>query len=516
MPTLPKPFTATIGERALFAGRQASAADFDGGGGLAAGRAIQEGADRLLATTEEQEARAALVGTAQVKEKYAKALDDAVLSGADTAALKAKMADELSQIGEGFQTKRGVDGLALSTANTNLMFDEQAGRLAVQRAGAQAKVDGAKFLSAEGAIVVRNPAYLKQAETNADAFAMTVPGVAAHLRAGIAQGLKQELNQAAAFAAIKAGPEDAKTRLEAGEWDLSPDQRRVSISNAETEIRGQRADTEYQRREAVRTEMAGIEQARGRLLDDVIQGKARWPAIRDDAALTGQQTAEGITAAVNAKKEMYIMMHARNKELAGGTRKSDEGVRAELWRRTYGPVGDKPQLFTVDEIVAAAATQANGGRGLTLSDANQLIALVQNQKSEDGARFGSRVSARMSLIVSNMRASPVYSNQPDLANAIQLELMRRAEDQSTALRKAGVSPDEMFVPGSKHEFFKNDLINSIAVDVKARVHAERVTAVRVDSQAAYDALQEGTQYVDSAGKPGVKRADPRRSSGTIR
>lgn len=508
MPVLPNTYTAQLGERPGFGGRRAVAEDFSTGLGDA-GAMLSRQAKQLMADEEEGEARKALIASAEVKAKYAKLLDEAALSGADTAKLREDMTNELAKVGEGFQTKRGQESLQLHIANSQIMFDQEANAINVRRASAEARLAGQSFLANEGAIVQRNPAYLEQAIKNADAFGETLNRVPAPLRAEIVKGLKQELNQAAAWKAVKDNPEDAKKRLEGGEWDLSPDGRRALLNNADTEIKGQRADKEYQRLEKVRTERAAVDEARGKILDDIIAGKTNWARIRDNPALAGMTTPEGINDAANAKKEMYIFMQHRNNELAGQVKKSDPATKNSLWLRSYGPVGDLPQAYDNKDIVAAVAA----GK-LNTDDANQLIAVRAGAKNEDGQRFASRLGQRMQVIASSMRASPVYANQPELASNIQIELMRQAEVKSAELRKAGTPPETMFDPDSKDYFFTPKKLNDVANDIKAREQAARPRPLNIPSPEAILTVDNGTVVeangrvfvVDEASKERVRAA----------
>jgi hypothetical protein len=121
MPKLPT-FTAQIGDAPTLGGRRASADDFAPGNPL--GKTAQRVGEALLSGAEEEESRKALIASSEIRAKYARALDEAALSDTDTDKLKEQMQEELSKVGDDFQTTRGVQSLQLHQANTELMFDE--------------------------------------------------------------------------------------------------------------------------------------------------------------------------------------------------------------------------------------------------------------------------------------------------------------------------------------------------------------------------------------------------------
>jgi hypothetical protein len=134
------------------------------------GAALHKGGQAVLQLHErigEDESRQAIVGAAQIRTKYAALLDQANLNGEDTADLKSKMNDELSAVGENFQTTKGQDALDLHTATTNMVFDEQANRMAVTQAAAQARLQATGLLASDSATLRSNPGYLPLAEKNA-------------------------------------------------------------------------------------------------------------------------------------------------------------------------------------------------------------------------------------------------------------------------------------------------------------------------------------------------------------
>lgn len=497
MPKLPT-FTADLGTAPASGGRRATAQDFGAGGGVEMGRKVGKLAQNYLEDAEAEESRKALIASSELRAKYARALDEAALTGADTEQLKEKMQEEFSKVGENFATKRGAEALQLHTSNTDMMFDEQSNRIKVQRAAATARLEGSKFLNSASEIIRSNPLYLSVAEKDAEAFVQTLQNISPEQRAEIAQGLKKELNMASAVASARTDPEATKKRLEAGDWDLTPAQREAAVSKADTEVRARRADEAYQRAVKEYDERERDDKARDKNFAAIMDGTATRRAIMDDADLRPQ-----------TREHLITFMEARAKERMGQEKKSDPTVVRDLWLRIHAPESDPKKIFNGDAIFEAVAKGQ-----LNTTDANQLNVLVANQKDENNRSFGTRLQARMTTVAGVMRSSPEFAAQPELSAAIQLEMMAQVEQRTALLRKENKDPSVLLDPNAKEYYFTPDRLKQVADDVKARTRAMggQPNPVRVDSQEAYDALEPGTPYIDSQGNAGIKKGAAKKTT----
>jgi hypothetical protein len=481
MPVLPTPFTAQVGDAPISGGRRATGEDFGTAAGTELGGAVRSAANQFVSDIEESESRKALVASTQIRAKYANELDKAALSGADLGALKEKMTAELTAVGDGFQTKRGVDSLAQYTANTALMYDEQANHIQVQRAAANARLEGSKFLNGAAAIIQSNPLYLGQAIKDAETLAGTFTGIRPEQRAEIADGLKKELNMAAALGATRIDPEGTKKKLDAGEWDLTPEQRNQAINKADTELRAKRADESYARERARQERKDANDKAYDSHLKDILNGgngKSVRRSIMDDPTLEPQ-----------TREHLILMMEHRAKELAGEEKRSNPATVRDLWVQiTSG------QMYNTDAIVAAVQ------RGdVNVRDASFLVGTTQAQKDDNGRTFSSRLNGRIQTVNAAMRSSPVYQAQPELASAIQLEMVSQVERQAADFRKANKDPTVLLDPDSKDYYFTPNRIKTVAEDVQRRSNEALGTEVKVASPADILNLPDGAVAVDAKG-----------------
>jgi hypothetical protein len=494
MPQLPQ-YTAQIGDLPISGGRRASAEEF-GVGAAALGGLAKVGSkvgEQVMDRTEEEESRKALVQSSEIRAKYARLLDDAQSNGGDLDKLKESMANELSTIGDGFQTRKGAESLSYYSTNTELMFDEQSNRIAVTRAASTARLDAGKFMTSASSVIQSNPTYLgtaiKDAEALIDGFQKVPPEKKAELKAE----LRQNLNMTAALASARLDPKGTREKLDTGEWELSAEQRNLAVNKTEEQINARRAAENHARATADYERRQRDEKATHGYMTKIVDG-----------TLTGKQLERAITGDPdldsNSVRTLTLFAEHRADELVKGANKSHEPTKRDLWLRVYAPDGAPNKIYNHTDIVAAVAA----GR-LNTTDANALMAGVAGQKDENGRAFGTRLQGRLMTVQAVMRGSPEYANQPELSAAIQLEMVAQVEKKAAAMRAANQDPSVLLDPDHKDSYFKPGIVKSVAEDVKRRAAADLPQAVTVTTQAEYDALPPDTPYVDSKGQRGVKK-----------
>ena len=389
MPKLPT-YAAKIGDAAVSGGRRAAAEDFGEGvnsGLIAAGHRIQSATLSFAAEMEEQEARKALVASTQIRADYARKLDEAALSGADVGKIKEQMVSDLTKVGESFQTKKGVDQIQLYTANSEIMFDKQASQIAVQRAWSEAKLQGSAFVNSASALIQSNPLYLQAAEKDAADFVASFPRIRPDQRAELTRRLQQDLNMAAAMSAARLDPPGAQTRLDAGEWNLTPEQRNTARLNAEKygNIKRQTEDREIARKKQEREERkdeAETDLTRRIFSNEV--GKKIYDEITSSPYLDA-----------GALRRVQATLEQRTKDLQGGetAAKTDPRVFNNLRELIDLPQTDTRKPKSAGEIWAFY------GKGLTEASARALETRWRDNRSESGQRW----SAAESELIRNLR-----------------------------------------------------------------------------------------------------------------
>lgn len=448
-------YTAQIAPGPIAGGRRATGEDFGGGIGEAVsglGDTGRKVSAELELRQQEDETRKALVTSTELRAKYAKELDEATLSGADLAPIRERMQADYAKIGEGFATRKGADAVAVYSANANLMFDEQANRIDVQRAVTTARLDGSKFLNNAAALIQSNPLYLKAAEQDADALASTFSGIPAHMRAALADDLKKDLNMAAAVSSARVDPEGTRKKLEAGEWNLSPEQRNMAINSADTEMRAKRADESYQRGVEKERRQEANDKARDDLFKGIMSGTARRRDIMDNPDLTPA-----------TREHMINVLEQRGRELSSGAVKTDPITERNLWMAINAPDGTPGKIYTADPIFEAV----KAGK-MSTDAANRMLSQLAGQKDENGRTIGQKLNGLSSTVGRALSQDPQFAAQPALVAQIQLDFQARVQQKADDLRKAGKDPTEIFNPDSKEyvgrkEFIQGSIDNARSV-----------------------------------------------------
>ena len=470
MPKLPT-FNAQVGNASLGAGiggRRADASDLSDPGLIAAGRQIRATGESLLSHMEENEARQALVESTEIRARYAKALDEAALSGADLTKLREQMDAELAKIGEKFSTTKGASSLALYQANAGREYDQQANQIAVVRAATRARSLGQRLVNATAAEIDRDPSTLPLQIDKVWLFLEKSPGLSPETRTKLMDEWSADLNYKAATRSIALSPEASLKRLADGQWDVKPQQRETLIGLAKQEIEGQRRDRELKRLEAQRAEADAVDMARSKHIDAIIAGKANWAAIRDDSAFAGAQGA-------NAKKELFLFMDARKRQLAGEERKGDLKLRNDLWLQI-----NSGQVFNPQVIVDAVRAHAEGKPGLDLSQADYLLNQMRNRR--DGgdqtfrASFASEIGRQRDILRADIMLNATEEGkrtQEAILSAIVYEAETAAEKRRTSTAK-GQDPADLLNPTHKDYFFTKSNIEQIKARVVGKEQAAGV------------------------------------------
>lgn len=505
MPRLPT-YTAQLQQSPISGGRRATGEDF-ASIGPASGHDLQRAADAYLTNIEQEEARKVVVASSDIRARYARAIDEAALSGGDLDALKQKMNDELSKVGENFETKRGADHVAVATSNLNLDFDQQANRIAVTRARATATTEAATLLRNETQAVAQDPASLKRSEEVVRAFFETYAGrLPPEMRKEMAEKEIRQLHVAAAMSTARLQPELAKQQVDAGKWDLTIEQRTQVLSYADSEIRGRKVQEEYERTKRLREDQEKVDAGRANWFDKIYRGQATWAAIRDDPAF-----ASNTAHAVAAKKELQLMMETRRREMAGEEKRSDPAVLRDAWSK----------VVTGEWLTNAPVVDLVNKGQLNTRDGAWLTGIAQQQKNESGESWRGRMAARLRVVDSALKGRADYSAlaQQGVADDMMMQMVAQAEKKAEEYRKENdkAALDGMLDPDSKFYFFTPGKMKAIEAESKARVRATITASLpKVTTQAEYDALPSGAQYVDSNGTVATKKGGKQVVSGKIK
>ncbi|MCC7079962.1 MAG: hypothetical protein IT530_04760 [Burkholderiales bacterium] len=488
MPVL-KTYTATIGPAPAGGGRRASAEDFGASAGLAnAGKAVQDFGERMLDQKEQEESRKALITSTELRAKYARELDEAALSGGDTAALKEKMAADFAKIGEAFETKRGSESVAYYAANSELMFDEQANRIEVQRADANARLEGNKFLMDASRVLQSNENYLPIAEASVDGFLATYTKLRPEQRAVLAAELKQQLNLSAALGVARVNPERALKEREAGRWDLKPQDRERAREHAEQEIRARRTQEAVEEARAEKQKRERSEKAWDRHIQALDAGTFSASAVARDPDMEPQQ-----------KIAMQNFATTYSRSLIEQSKPSNPDVKLDLFLRAIAPDTDPRKLRSDLEIVEAA-----NRRDLNIADTTMLRRIVVEQRDEANVPFIRKADNLLRLVQNTLNSNVQYQVQPGKIAEIAYTFRERIMELREEYMAAGKSPNDLFNPKDPNSVISAAFLQGVIAQVEGRAIATNAAGLPVvKTIEERDALPKGTVYIGPDGKEGV-------------
>lgn len=381
MPLLPTGgFSAELGRLPINGGRRADASDDPTAAAL---QAVSHTAQRAANAYEEQlaqnEQRTAQVGLSDVRARYAKELDDAALSGADTSKIRERMMAEIDKLGEGFSTKKGTSSVQIGASNAALMFDEQANRIDVQRAFAQAKSDAGKVLNNESAVIATQPTYLPFAIENLNALVDTYK-ISPEKKQELKDHFAKQLNMSAVLATIRTGdPSEVAKDLSSGKYDLTPEQRELAQHAATSEKSRREHEATTARVEAHRQLVERSEASADNYSKQISDPKRDITGlseiIRDDPTLERR-----------TREHLQLLIRQRIHETQNGEKKSNPEVYRQLYLDAIAPDSDPRKILNGDKIFAAAQ------RGdLNVRDAEHLRSIIASNKDENGRKVESNI-----------------------------------------------------------------------------------------------------------------------------
>ena len=430
MPVL-KTYTATIGPAPAAGGRRASAEDFGASAGLAgAGKSLQDFGEKVLDQKEQEESRKALITSTELRARYMRELDEISISGGDPATLKEKMAADYARIGEDFVTKRGTESVAYYAANSEIGFDEQANRIEVQRARANAQLDTQKLLNSGAAILQSDPNALAGLVADGKAYIATYPKLSKEQITEFGTEFEHKLNLSAALSAVRINPQQALADMEAGRWNLRAPDFETVRGHADQEIRARRTQEAVQEARAEKQKRERSEKAWDRHIQALDAGAFSASAVARDPDMEPQQ---------KIAMQNFATTHAR--ALVEQEKPSNPAVKSELFLRAIALDTDERKLRNDLDIVEAA-----NRRDLNIADTMMLRRIVAEQRDSANVTIGNKTNHLLAAMESALRASPKYQAMPEKVVEIMWTFRELVMERAEEKRAKGENPNDIFSP----------------------------------------------------------------------
>jgi hypothetical protein len=501
MPLLPSSgYSAQVGGLPLPAGRD-HRASMEDPVAAAAGQfshVAQQQADVFLRQKEEDNSRQVSVGASQIRVDTANDINAAEQSGADLEPIKQRMLDRFSKLGEGLETRKGADHLKFYTANASLMFDEQANRIAVQRAYSTATLGAAELMRNESKIIQDNPGYLPYATDNMRAYVDTFSKLSPERKNAIFDNQKKELNMTAALAGIRSDVKSGKEAVEKGKFDLNPEQYNTALRFADT------------RENALRTQDALLRADAARIVTE--QNSDAYDAhFKDIRKATGSDVMKLEPSIMNdpnlkpeTREHLINVMKQRVLELNGEGKAPNYTEYSRLLLAATAKDDDPTKIINTDAIRASLAS--NGG--INSAQAERLMAIVGGQKDENQVKINTKINGlehRFSTAVDGDLRLAAFT-APQKAS-ITIDYDDRVRDLVSQARAANdpKALHALFDPKDKRYVGSQEFMQQSIDEAYTRQNAALPKVPTLKTQAEYDALPVGAVYIDTDGKRKVKR-----------
>jgi len=493
VPKLPQ-FTAQLGGAPISGGRAASASDFGadvGAATTALGRTGLRIAEGLKQDEAQRNARDALVGIAQLHQRTAQELKGAELSGGPLDPIREKLQDSLDELRGSMSTNHGIATVDLHSANTLRVFEGQVALMATERAGLEARTKGNALLDSLGTTIAGNPSYLPEAEKLLEGFMQeygpqVIDGQPAKARlspqviAGRTQELIRHANITAVAALSRIDPTGTKARLEAGEFNLTGEQRIQEIGRAETMIEAREARRQNQAKFAAWERQQASEEASDRYLKQIFGN-----TFNEEEAVID-------TVLERVDREHLVVFNTRYWDEKTGTgRKSDQTVLRRMFVRAYAPDDDPSKITTSTPILAAVRDGS-----LNTADAKQLISAVAEMRDPNNSPIGRQLYDIQNVVTNAFLNDIQYANEKGgkikaagIVNAWLFDVRARMDERRQDSKKGAIR--DLFNPADK------DYVGNPLYIKRFEQAAKGVPTVTSPEERA--ALPAGTVYQDTAG-----------------
>jgi len=454
MPKL-RGYSADLQEAPISGGRRATADDFGGGIGEATtglAHRVQKVGESVVEMAEQKDERYVIVEQARLRQQTAKALEQATLSGAPTEPIREKLENDLAGLKNKVTTKKGLTAADYHGFNTMNVYDTAENQLRVQRAATEARTQATTLMAEQGATLASRPAYLPAAIQISDQFLDTFKGrVAPEKLEDMKQAQRLQLNESAVRAWSLLDPAATKAQLEAGEFTLTPAQRRQEIGFAEGQIRQRRQDAEHEMRMDEYRKQKLSDESRGEWNQEIFGGTAKTTQILADRRLTA------------AHQEHLILLNDRwIDQLRNGDKKPNPVLERDLMLRIYAPEGSPEKIYSADAVYEAMKRPD----GLNVTQFRRLYAEVANAKDPNNSTVNQRFFESMQMVNAAVQKDAGLLMQPWLMAELSGKwagAVRALMDQE---RAEGRNPARLFNPQDKDWVMRREFIQQFFISAR--------------------------------------------------
>lgn len=369
-------YTSSVSAQTDLPGRKLRGADF-GSISSTAGEGLANFAEGLNKVAEQQEVTTTGANLARVRAKLTTELAEWKTSAdPGDAEFSTKWSEHVQKslegVGEGVQTRAGRLAFQRESADLSAQFVAAGGLAQIEMAGQKAIVDYKGLLDANRNTLLADPTQFDMVRQSSLAALDNPEGTYAKMPAAkrleLRDATEATLALSAAQGVIRLSPELALKQLNEGRWDayLDADKKFQLERAADQGIRGKEIEAERLRVARERAE----KDARDRTMNVMLT------KMYGEEGLSTKEVIADPTLEFSQKKTLLDMVERGSKP---DPIRTNPETLMDLWARVHMPAGDPRKLTDEDEL--------NGyfGKGLTISDINNLRAEIQGKRTGEGS-----------------------------------------------------------------------------------------------------------------------------------
>lgn len=421
---------------------KATASDF--GGGVAEqlkgfGNVLNQGADIVQKRQEQDDISELNVKFSQAHAEWSKSYNEQLQAGTlNTEEFTKNFSEYMDTIGESVQTRKGQQYFNAASAELkgDFLVKAQAGQ--AELAGARAKDNYMKTLSNGSSALLNDPSSfdltMKMQNAGIDNLVAT-GGLPAKAAGELKQHTSTELAKASVRGWINLDPEGAKKQLSEGQWDgyIDGQLKHRLLGEADQAVRARAIDDERFKRQ----QQEALQKAQISTQNDFLQRMA------EDKLTTKEILNSNLDPFGSGSKQQFLNLMEEQAKAKAEKIKTDPNVYISLWDQIHLPDGDPQKLTNENDL------NKYFGRGLTITDLNNLRAEIQGKKTIAGSVESDLKKGLVDIAKGKLtRSNPLTGIRDPIGDEQLQKFMVGFEVEYQKKRKEGKTAQQLLSPDS--------------------------------------------------------------------
>lgn len=498
-------YQTTVSAQADIGGRRATVADF--GNVVDNGAALSQAADYIGEVVQRQEVSDVSAKMAEKRAEWTVKLqeraNESELGDPEFASkFNEDFNNDISGLGDNIHTAAGRRVFKQSQAELTAHFVQSAGMYQAKSAGEKSVLDYSRALDANRNTLIADPSQFKTVLADSTRALDDREGSYAKMPAVDREKLKRQTEETLALSAvqgeIRLDPKAALDRLKDGAWASHLDADKTFTMQRQAEIGIHAKELEAARLEAAARKREGEAQK-------ATENKFIAKLVEDPTSLSAKSVSDSNMLPDDKIKWLGIIDRAAKP----GVMKTDPGVYLDLFERAHLPVDDPRAIKDESEL------DKYFGKGLTMDALKELRAEVSGKRTPEGQVEAELKKGLIDFAKSSLTGSNNVLGWRDPKGDEQLQrYMSYFLPEFAKQRQAGKSAIELLSPdspdylGKAIDQYKRPMAQMLKDRIGGLGEVGDPLAIAVPqpkSEAEYNALPKGSNYIGTDGKTKVKQ-----------